>query len=69
MIEVSDEWLEQKRQEAMGNRPFTKDPLLDAVASAGKEEFFKLPGRWQTIVGYHGEAKRRHAALKTDTNR
>ena len=65
MLEVSDDWLEQKRKEAKGEARFTKDALLDAVASGGLDEFRKLPGRWQTIIGYHNEAKRRAEALAT----
>jgi hypothetical protein len=65
MIEVSDEWLRQKVKEAKGEAPFTKDALLDCIASGGLDEYRKLPGRWQTIVGLHGEAKRRAEALAT----
>jgi hypothetical protein len=66
MIEVSDDWLERKRKEAKGELPLTKDPLLDVIASGDLAAFYKLPGRWRTLVGYHNEARRRAAALKAE---
>ena len=66
MIEVSTEWLERKRKEAMGHLPLTKDALLDAIQSGGLAEFNKLPPRWRTLVGYHITAKEKARRLKTD---
>lgn len=66
MIEVSDAYLEQKRKEAMGHLPFTKDALLDAIQSGGLTEFNKLPPRWRTVVGYHITAKEKARRLKEE---
>jgi hypothetical protein len=66
MIEVSNEWLEQKRKEAMGHAPLTHDALLDAIRSGGLEEFNKLPPRWRTVVGYHITAKEKARRLKAE---
>lgn len=66
MIEVSDTWLEQKRQEALGHTAFTSDALLDAIQSGGLPEFNKLPPRWRTIVGYHITAKEKAGRLKAE---
>lgn len=63
MIEVSDEWLESKRKEAAGEAPFTEDRLLDALVTSDSRQFYKLPPRWQTIVGYHSTAKRLKAQM------
>jgi len=67
MIQVSDEWLESKRQEAMGHRAFTPDALLDAIQSGGLPEFNKLPPRWRTIVGYHITAKEKSKQLRRES--
>ena len=66
MIEVSDGWLERKRKEATGEAPLPKDPLPDVIASGDLADFYKLPGRWRTLVGFHNEAKRRATALKAE---
>jgi hypothetical protein len=57
MIEVSNEWIERKRKEAMGQAALTSDAVLDAIQSGGLPEFNKLPPRWRTLVGYHITAK------------
>ncbi|HYY97199.1 MAG TPA: hypothetical protein VE642_01335 [Pyrinomonadaceae bacterium] len=67
MIEVSDELLESKRQEAMGHAAFTPDALLDAIQSGGLPEFEKLPPRWRTLVGYHITAKEKALRLKAES--
>ena len=64
MIEVSDEWLEQKRAEAKGSARYTPDALLDAIASGDLKDFNRLPPGWKLIIGFHNEAKRRRAALR-----
>lgn len=64
MIEVSSDWLEQKRREAKGEARYTPDALLDAVASGDLKDFNRLPQRWKLIVGFHNEAKRRRRALR-----
>lgn len=66
MIEVSNEWLERKRKEAMGHAPLTPNPLLDAIQSGGLAEFNKLSPRWRTLVGYHITAKEKAKRLKTE---
>lgn len=66
MIEVSNEWLERKRKEALGHAPLTPNALLDAIQSGGLAEFNKLPPRWRTIVGYHITAKERARQLKEE---
>jgi hypothetical protein len=68
MIEVTNEWLEQKRREAKGELSLSKDVLLDALQSAGLPEFNKLPPRWRTLVGYHITAKEKARRLKAEAS-